>query len=35
VEHNGIDAWVAGVHLDAAAGRVWFREGAGLVRAGA
>ena len=33
-EHNGIDAWVAGVHLDAAAGRVWFRQGDGLVRAG-
>ena len=34
VEHNGIDAWVAGVHLDAAAGNVWFREGADLVQAG-
>jgi hypothetical protein len=33
VEHNGIDSWVAGVHLDASAGRVWFRQGAGLVRA--
>jgi hypothetical protein len=33
VEHNGIDAWVAGVHLQASEGRVWFREGAGLVRA--
>jgi len=33
VDHNGIDTWVAGVHLDASAGRVWFREGAGLVRA--
>ena len=34
VDHNGIDTWVAGVHLDAAAGRVWFRQGADLVRAG-
>jgi len=34
VEHNGIDTWVAGVHLDAAAGTVCFREGGGLVRAG-
>ena len=33
VDHNGIDAWIAGVHLDAAAGNVWFRQGAGLVRA--
>jgi len=33
VEHNGLDTWIAGVHLDAAAGHVWFREGAGLVRA--
>jgi hypothetical protein len=33
VDHNGIDTWIAGVHLDASHGRVWFREGAGLVRA--
>ncbi|HEX5043735.1 MAG TPA: DUF1835 domain-containing protein [Candidatus Polarisedimenticolaceae bacterium] len=33
VDHNGIDTWVAGVHLDVSQGRVWFREGAGLVRA--
>lgn len=33
VDHNGIDTWVAGVHLEASAGRVWFREGAALVRA--
>jgi len=24
VELNGIDDWVCGVHLDSAAGRVWF-----------
>ena len=31
VEHNGVDEWIAGVHLDAAAGRVWLRDGATLV----
>jgi hypothetical protein len=35
VEHNGIDEWIAGVHLHAASGRVWFREGATLVPRGA
>jgi hypothetical protein len=27
VELNGIDDWVAGIHLDSAAGRVWYRSG--------
>jgi hypothetical protein len=31
VEWNGIDDWVAGVHLDSRAGRVWFRNGQTLV----
>jgi Domain of unknown function (DUF1835) len=33
VELNGIDEWVAGVHLDSRAGRVWFREGTTLLAA--
>jgi hypothetical protein len=33
VEVNGIDDWVAGVHLDSAAGRVWFQRGGELVPA--
>lgn len=33
VEWNGIDDWVAGVHLDSRNGRVWFRSGQGLVPA--
>jgi hypothetical protein len=31
VEMNGIDDWVLGVHLDSAAGEVWYRDGVGLV----
>jgi hypothetical protein len=31
VEANGIDDWVAGVHLDSAAGRVWFQRDGELV----
>ena len=31
VEWNGIDDWVAGVHLDSSSGRVWFREGQTLI----
>ena len=27
VELNGIDDWVAGIHLDSAASRVWYRSG--------
>ena len=30
---NGIDDWVAGVHLDSKAGRVWFRRDGELVPA--
>lgn len=33
VEENGIDEWVAGVHLSSKAGRVWFRAGETLERA--
>jgi hypothetical protein len=35
VEINGIDEWVAGVHLDSRAGQVWYRDGATIVVAGA
>lgn len=31
LEHNPIDRWVAGVHLDSAASRVWVRDGDTLV----
>jgi hypothetical protein len=31
VELNGIDEWVAGVHLDSKTGDVWFRDGETLV----
>ena len=31
---NGIDDWVAGVHLDSKAGRVWFHRDGELVAAG-
>jgi uncharacterized protein DUF1835 len=34
VELNGIDDWVAGVHLDSNAGRVWFHREGELIRAG-
>ena len=34
VELNGIDDWVAGVHLDSKAGRVWFHRDGELVAAG-
>ena len=34
VDANGIDDWVAGVHLHSDAGRVWFHEGGQLVRRG-
>ena len=30
---NGIDDWVAGVHLDSKAGRVWFHRDGELVAA--
>jgi hypothetical protein len=30
VELNGIDDWVGGIHLDASAGRVWYRSGDSL-----
>ena len=30
VELNGIDEWVGGIHLDSAAGRVWYRSGDSL-----
>ena len=32
VEVNGIDEWVAGVHLDSRTGDVWFRDGEALVK---
>jgi len=32
VDANGIDEWVFGVHLQSAAGRVWFHRGGELVR---
>jgi hypothetical protein len=32
VDRNGIDDWVAGVHLQSAAGRVWFYDAGRLVR---
>jgi hypothetical protein len=32
VEVNGIDEWVAGVHLDSKAGNVWFRDGETLIK---
>jgi hypothetical protein len=32
VDRNGIDDWVAGVHLHSDAGRVWFHENGKLVR---
>jgi hypothetical protein len=32
VDANGIDDWVAGVHLQSAAGRVWFHDEGRLVR---
>ena len=35
VEVNGIDEWVAGVHLDSGTGDVWFRDGETLVAANA
>lgn len=31
VKTNGMDAWVGGVHLTSALGRVWFRNAQGLV----
>lgn len=31
VQVNGIDDWVAGVHLDASTGETWFRQGDELV----
>jgi hypothetical protein len=34
VDANGIDDWVAGVHLQSDAGRVWFYEDGQLVRRG-
>jgi hypothetical protein len=34
VDANGIDDWVAGVHLQSDAGRVWFHEDGQLVRRG-
>ncbi len=33
VHLNGIDDWIAGVHLDSRAGRVWFNREGTLVRA--
>jgi hypothetical protein len=35
VEVNGIDEWVAGVHLDSMTGDVWFRDGETLVKGNA
>jgi len=35
VEVNGIDEWVAGVHLDSRKREVWFRDGEGLIEANA
>jgi hypothetical protein len=32
VDRNGIDDWVAGVHLQSEAGRVWFYDDGNLVR---
>jgi len=32
VDANGIDDWVAGVHLQSDAGRVWFYDDGQLVR---
>jgi hypothetical protein len=32
VDANGIDDWIAGVHLDSAAGRVWLHDGQTLVK---
>ena len=31
VEVNGIDEWVAGIHLDSRINQVWFRNGETLV----
>jgi hypothetical protein len=35
VEVNGIDEWVAGVHLNSRTREVWFRNGETLVAGGA
>jgi hypothetical protein len=32
LDANGIDDWVAGVHLSSAAGRVWVHDRGGLTR---
>jgi hypothetical protein len=32
IEVNGIDEWIAGVHLEARTGRVWFHEQGRIVR---
>jgi hypothetical protein len=32
LDANGIDDWVAGVHLNSAAGRVWVHDGGQLIR---
>lgn len=32
VDTNGIDEWIAGVHLDSAAGRAWFHDQGRLLR---
>lgn len=33
VEWNGVDDWIAGVHLDSRHGPVWFHDGRTLIRA--